>query len=421
MLLHSGPRANSVTISTAWSSVGCYTLRREPMTFPTRFVELDAARRRHGDRVERFGALFCEGDPLADAVVRELAPLPRAERDALIERCLQHGVTHAGDVPASVVALFEELDHVPFWVDFQRLERGAEVVLRAGTLAGLVLGSYSLVAGYCSPAGNKPLAFSGRLEEDAPRRLAETSRFVEAVIARHGMRRAAPGFACTVKVRLVHASIRRMLEGSPRWRRADWGSPINQVDMAGTILLFSHVLFDGLTRLGFDTSREEREDVLHLWRYVAYVIGVKDELRCTTEADAVELWDLLTSTQAPPDEDSRALAKALLESQVKSARTAEARAHAERMRPVGYTLSRYLLGDDFADRLGYPAAPFSRALPFVAGAHRSITRRARSSSFVRGRMVEAGRRYWRDVVELALAGEPATFPMPDSLRARGAS
>ncbi|MBM4356683.1 MAG: DUF2236 domain-containing protein [Deltaproteobacteria bacterium] len=390
------------------------------MKFPTRFVRIDEARRRHGDRVERFGALFGEGDPLADAVVAELSSLPRAEREALVDRCLARGLEREAELPSSLAALFRELDHVPFWVDFARIERGAEVVLRAGLLAGLVLGSYSLVAGYCSPAGNKPLAFSGRLEEDAPRRLAETSRFVEAVIARGGMRRHAPGFACTVKVRLVHASVRRMLERSPRWHAADWGVPINQVDMAGTILLFSHVLLDGLTRLGFDTSREEREDVLHLWRYVAYLIGVKDELRCATEAEAASLWDLLTATQAPPDEDSRSLAKALLDSQVQSARTPEARAHAERMRPVGYTVSRYLLGDDLADRLGYPSAPMVLALPLLAGAHREVTRRARKLHLVRGRMVDAGRRYWREVVELSLAGEPATFAMPEGLRKGGA-
>jgi hypothetical protein len=45
------------------------------------------------------------------------------------------------------------------------------VLLRTGFLGGIVLGFRSLVAGYCSPAGNKPLAFSGRLREAAPRRL----------------------------------------------------------------------------------------------------------------------------------------------------------------------------------------------------------------------------------------------------------
>jgi hypothetical protein len=46
--------------------------------------------------------------------------------------------------------------------------RGGEVLLRHGFFGGIVLGFRCLVAGYCSPAGNKPLAFSGRLREAAP-------------------------------------------------------------------------------------------------------------------------------------------------------------------------------------------------------------------------------------------------------------
>jgi len=384
------------------------------MDFPTRYVRLDEARRRHGDRVERFGALFREVDPLADAAVAELAPRPREERTALVERMLSEG--RSAGLPSALTALLDELERVPMWVDFARLERGAEVILRAGILSGLVLGSYSLVAGYCSPAGNKPLVFSGRLEDDAPRRLAETGRFVEAVLARGGMRRHGPGLACTVKVRLVHASVRRMLAASPRWRHEDWGAPVNQVDMAGTILLFSHVLLDGLERIGFDVTRAEREDVLHLWRYVAYLIGVKDELRCATHDEAEALWDLLTSTQAPRNEDSRSLACALLDAGVRSAPDAAALARAERMRPVGYTLSRYLLGDDFADRLGYPPAPVVAALPLAASAHRRMGALLRRVPTVHDRMVAGGRRYWREVVTLGLAGVPATFPMPEGLK-----
>ena len=61
-------------------------------------------------------------------------------------------------------------------------------------LGGLVLSLRSLMGGYTAPVGNKPLAFSGRLRERAPRRVAETARFVTAVCAPAGMRRGAPGF-----------------------------------------------------------------------------------------------------------------------------------------------------------------------------------------------------------------------------------
>ena len=112
-----------------------------------------------------------------------------------------------------------------------------------------------------------------------------------------------------------------MLRGSPRWDPRAWGEPINQVDMAGTTLLFSLVLVDGLRMLGFRIEREECEDVLHLWRIGGWILGVDPELLCATEAEARLLWELLEATQEPPDADSAALAVALMEGPLHEART----------------------------------------------------------------------------------------------------
>lgn len=380
---------------------------------PARYVNLDAARRRFGERVDRLGRLFFAGDPLADEASEALSALPAGEREALLERALREGCRE-GD-PAALRALLGACEHVPFWVDFARCDRGGAVFLSSGLAGGMVLGSYSLTAGYLSPAGNKPLAFSGRLREQAPRRLAETGRFVQQVSLPGGMRPRAEGWRITVRVRLMHASVRRMLLRSPNWRLDDWGVPINQADSAGTIMLFSLVVLDGLDKLGVRTAPRAREDFMHLWRWIACVIGVDDELRFSTEADAAEFWALLNSTQAEPDDDSRALARALLESPVTGARTPAERARAERMRDVGYALSRYFLGDRYADALDYPRSFAVHALPLL----RRFNRRAGLMWKVLPTLpfgtADAGVRYWRFVVEQGLRGVPATFAMPTAL------
>jgi hypothetical protein len=382
------------------------------MDYPTRYVNLDEARLRHGDRVDRFGAFLTQGDPLADAAVEALSPLPRPARDALVDRCLSLGVAHVPEAPPALVALFRSLEHVPVWVEFERVDRGGRAFLRSGILGGIVLGAYSLILGYCSPAGNKPLALSGRFAADGARRLAETSRFVQAISAPGGMRHGADGYRSMAKVRLMHAAVRRWLAGSDVWRAADWGSPINQVDMAGTVLLFSLMVLDGLDKLGYRSAPGEREDLLHLWRYGAYLLGVDAELHCTTEAEARRLWDLLTSTQGYPDDDSVALARALLEGPVRAARSPEAETRARRVRRVGYAISRHLLGDDYAERLRYQRSP----LAFAVKAFRSVNSRA--SGLLRllpnapFATASAGVRYWDFVVRTSLAERPATFSMP---------
>ncbi|MBV9945442.1 MAG: DUF2236 domain-containing protein, partial [Myxococcales bacterium] len=80
------------------------------------------------------------------------------------------------------------------------------VLLRAGPLGGLVLAFKSLVLAYASPAGNKPLAWSGRLTEDAPRRLRETARFVRETIQPGNLRPGTAGWRDTLKVRILHLS-----------------------------------------------------------------------------------------------------------------------------------------------------------------------------------------------------------------------
>lgn len=385
------------------------------MKFPSRYIQLDQARAQYGARVDRLGSFLHEGDPLADAVVEALAGHPAGVRQALVDRALDAGIDAVPEAPDAMRALFAQLDRVPFWVDPARLDRGGAAFLRAGVLGGMVLGAYSLVAGYCSPAGNKPLAFSGRLSQDAPRRLAETGRFVQAVSSPGGMLRYGDGFKAMVKVRLVHAAVRRMLRLSPRWNAAAWGLPINQYDMSGTTLLFSYIVLDGLDKLGFQMTADERSDFMHLWRYGGYLIGVDDELRCTTEAEGKALWDLLSTTQAPPDDDSRALSHALLDSGVAAARTPEERVRAERARVAGYALSRHLLGEQYADWLGYPKTPWRHAVRVFqsmnvgAGA---VLARATGLPFAR---VERGVRYWRFVVDTGLRGVPATFAMPEGV------
>ncbi len=380
------------------------------MGFPSRFVHVEEARARWGDRALRLGAMLSEGDPLADAAVLALRAVPDGQR--MVDRALVGGIASVPEAPEALRALFAQLDTVPFWVDLPRVHRGARAMLRSGHLGGIVLGAYSLLAGYCSPGGNKPLTFSGRLASDAARRLAETSRFVQAVSAPGGVARDGDGFAALVKVRLMHASVRVGLLRSPKWNSAAWGVPINQYDMSGTALLFSFIVLDGLDKLGFATTPDERADFLHLWRYAAYVLGVCDELRCATEDECRTLWEMLESTQAPPDDDARMLANALLDSGLATARTPAERRRAETVRTAGHVFARHLLGDDLADALGIRRSPAGAALRWLqrlnARTGGAVGRGARLSYD----SSERGERYWQGIVALGLRGTPATFALP---------
>ncbi len=384
------------------------------MTFPSRYTNLAEARRRFGARVDRVGPWLDRVDPLADAVVEDMERLPgRGWR--MFERALSHGISSVPEAPESFRALFAELDDVPAWVDDATLDRGGALLMRVGVLGGICLGVKSLVHGYASPGGNKPLVFSGRLMDKAARRLNETSRFVQAVCRPGGMRRFADGFQITVKVRLMHAQVRRMLLKSGRWDAPRWGAPINQHDMAGTTLLFSASVLEGLRTFGVKMTREESESYIALWRYVGRVIGVDHGILPMSEQDAFQLAELIACTMGEPDDDSRALVKALFEYPLEMARTDAQRLLAERQVAFGYGVGRGLIGDELADKLALPKNAWRFSVPMVRRVVVTAENVRIRSGWADRTAYVTGVRYWDKVVELGLAGATAEFGLPERL------
>lgn len=357
---------------------------------------------RTGPRELRLAQFLTREDPLADAVIDALVPMPHAEQQRLVTRMLS---LDPSGLPAPLLTLHHWLREVPLWFDEPRADAGGRVLLRNGLLSGLVLGFKSLVLGYCSPGGNKPLAFSGRLVTDVNKRLAETARFVEAVSQAQGMRFGAPGFTATVRVRLIHARVRHALQRSPLWRVGEWGAPINQYDLAGTVLLFSSMLLEGLRQLGASVSEAEEDSTLHLWRYVGRLMGVEDELLCTSPGEARALGEMIEGSQALPDRDSRKLTHALILEGAEWGAPSAAIA-------FGYSLTRHLIGPAYADALELPRSAWELAPKLMKHVVGRVDRAVRRVPGARAGALRLGVRSWRRTVELSLGKWEVPFALP---------
>lgn len=389
--------------------------------YPTRFVRADEARARYGGRVDRLGEALWRGDPLADAVILDLeaGEIPGGWR--AVEAALAGSIAAAPGAPASLRALCAQAEAAPLWADMAQINRGGELLYRGGAFSGLVLGFKSLIYGYCAPGGNKPLVFSGRLAEQAPRRLHETTAFVHRVCLTGGLERHAPGYCAALQVRLMHARVRHLLRRDPRWRAQDWGEPINQHDTMATLFLFSSLLLRGLRALGYQIDPDEAARYMLLWRYVGHLMGVEEPLLPVSEAQAMDAAAMIEATQEPPDEDARRLTAALFGSGIHGARTPQERAQAQRLLPFYQGLSRALLGDALADHLALPDTAWKRALPAL----RAVVARAEAlrqlTPALRQRQIDAGHRHWEQVLSLGARGGPAvTFAPPQHLAAAAA-
>jgi hypothetical protein len=206
-----------------------------------------------------------------------------------------------------------------------------------------------------------------------------------------------------------------MILQSGKWDAGAWGAPVNQHDMAGTTLLFSVAILDGLRKLGVRVTNDEAEPYVHLWRWVGHVIGVDSELLPTSEHDAMRLADLIAATMGPPDEDSRDLTKALFDAAWDGAVTRKQRRDAARRVLVGTTLCRELIGDELADALVVPRNRARFAMPMVRRLVSGVERFTRAVPLAERNAIAAGTRYWDRVVEIGLKGATYEFGLPERL------
>jgi hypothetical protein len=333
-------------------------------------------------------------DRLADDVVAWMAQQPKGQGRALFEEALKGGVT----APGPLKDFFDQVDAKPYWVDDERIERGARAITRAGLLGLFPLGDMSLMGGYLASRATKSLVGTGEIEYKATRRLVETAAWWIDVTTPGALKHGEKGYASALRIRVVHAHVRAVMNRRDDWDYAAWDRPVNQVQTAGTLLLFSLVYVFGTQLLGLRYSARERGDILHLWRYIGWLMGVDDELLPSSEEDAWRLLWLLAATEFIPDDDSKRLAKALIEANaaVGEGRGAVGKVLSHVSVAVHSSISRLVLGKTNADFLDLPNDPVAQAaIVAVAGvnfAAETVRRFIPGATALQERLGEAGRR-----------------------------
>jgi hypothetical protein len=328
-----------------------------------RVVNAEATERRYGaDVVQPLLDGMLTADDLALDVVEDF----RAMRGgmALYRRAVEEGIDSVPEAPESMRRLFAAMESVPDWVDWDQLRRGSIAYFRAGPMVPFVFTCASIAGGDQSYGTTRPLVFSGRFEEKAYIRSAETVRWLLAATRPGGMRRDQPGWKLTAHVRLMHAHVRRAESLSPRWDWDDWGMPISDTDGAYSIsYAFSGIYIDSLIKSGFRFTERDLDDLYALWRYIGHVIGVPHHLLHRDAAQARAISAAFLAMNPGPDEPVRRLVHSLIElaTPVDGVDSFDVFPPLVtkimpplRLRKLMYGLMRFWLGDDLADRFEAP-------------------------------------------------------------------
>ena len=302
------------------------------------------------------GMALWRGDALADDVAAWLLDEGMASARPKLERAIAHGLAAVPDAPPALRRYIEAAERMPDWADPALMDAGARFIHSTGQYGMLVLRDAGLMAGYQAGAINQTLVMTGALKKGPQRRVAETTSWWLDVTREGGMRRDGKGFKTTLQVRVMHALVRRSVARRPEWDAARLGLPVNQADMQATYLGFSVVHLLALKGTGVFVSPADAHAMMHLWRYICWLMGVDDDLLFETEREGrIGLYHNLLS-QAPPDESSVALGRALMDEPLSRHYPWAGFVRGRFNKARHLSLTRWFVGREGMRHLGLPAS-----------------------------------------------------------------
>ncbi len=254
------------------------------------------------------------GDPLADAVITELFADGGVDAmNALMREFVANEHPVPASLPAPVRDYLEQSSLLPAWADQAMIDAGSDVFWRFGPRIILILCCYSLPFCYLGKNGVPVLALTNRLGSNSRRRIVETAQMVVDCLHTGGLTSPQGRGRLTIqKVRLMHAAIRRLAPTAPTYL-PEFGMPVNQEDLAGTLMSFSWIGIDGLLKLDIPLTAHDQQAYLHTWNVIGHMLGVQDGLLPATPAEAKALTNAIAVHQFGPTQDAKDLTAALID------------------------------------------------------------------------------------------------------------
>jgi len=252
----------------------------------------------------RFDAMKAEGDLLADAAIAVIMADPTSPLALEVKAALS---ADGGTTPAAEdFRRYLSLGHpaaeqaqtlfLPDRMDQAALDRAEIFMARHGARYAFVLLFLSLPVLYGWAAGGaQTLTMTGQLSDKFGRRVSETLRFVVSVIREGGLGPNGDGIGTTLKIRLMHATIRYYARravcpsGDDYWIK-EWGEPVNQEQLVATMLTFAPLAADGMRKLGIRITDQEECDLLEMWRVVGWILGIRSENMPRTPEEGRLVW-----------------------------------------------------------------------------------------------------------------------------------
>ena len=327
------------------------------MKIPTDYMPgYEKARAIAPDIADKYIAHTHVGDPLGEEMTHGLEAFKPEEASILIQDAMDNeGDEALREAPASLRKFFKEAEALPEWLDYsgfapgvRMFHRNSQVILAAFIAGVLIEGFTTNIA--------KSFFITGRVRDQGVRRLGQNNRHMIEIFLPGGLYRDGDGWKLSVRIRIVHAQLRHLLNRSEEWDTEAWGAPISAAHLGYAISAFSARLLKHMKTLGAQYNDEEYDSFMAVWRYSGYLMGIPETILFRDANEALRLWEIALTCEPDFPLESVVMAHSLVNSAPLIAGRTEPAARRELAGYV-YRVSRGLIGNEFADSLMYP--PFS--------------------------------------------------------------
>ena len=293
------------------------------------------------------------GDPEADDVVDALASFDQREAHRFIQASMEQDSKALADAPLALREFFERIETPPPWFDPDSVHAGCRAFHEYSDL--FIPAFFVVTLQNAATLISKAFYMTGRVKTThGLRRIRQNTRHFIEIMLPGALERHGEGWKLSVRIRLVHAQVRRLLRATGNWDEAEFGVPLSAAHMALSSANFSATMLWQAERLGARPGAESRASFMQIWRYASWLIGSPEPLLFEgDESRTAELHRIATACEPPPGDESAVIANALVNAVPQVAGVVDP-VEQRKMALHVFRVSRALLGNEVADRLRFP-------------------------------------------------------------------
>lgn len=293
------------------------------------------------------------GDPAADDVANALASCNQTTVHRFINAGMEQDAKTLADAPQPLRAFFSRIEVPPPWFDPASVRAGCRAFHAYSDL--FITAFFAVTLENAATLMSKAFYVTGGVTTgQGPRRIRQHVRHFIEIMLPGALDRQGEGWKLSVRIRLVHAQIRRLIRASGEWDEAVYGAPLSAAHAALASANFSAMMLRHTARLGAHLDDEARTGFMQIWRYASWLIGTPEALLFDgDEAKTAEFSRIAGLCEPPANDESVVVANTLVNALPLIPGLTNLAAQRSMLTHT-YRVSRALLGHELADRLKFP-------------------------------------------------------------------